>query len=1679
MKTLIYLLCTVLLTTTLYAAEPLFVDFGTSASPVRSGYEAYTASHEQPATFTTQSYSAFGTTIRITPTWAAGASAAAMQMIDRGTEAYEDATEALMQDWIGTDTRSAGDPMMLTISGLPAGTYNWTSYHHDTEASTMGQFDVTVHDANGPELTTNVQISGNAVTTLDGVAKFVTTITSNGVDDVTVVFDQQGYTTAYNQAWFVMNGFVLERNDPCYNQAPQVNGDQAMLALVGKPVSVDVTVSDDGKPYVEGCDPAYPQPGTAYPLAFQWAQQSGSGTAVFTPSSADQQAVTVTFPLQGRYELSLDVSDAPAGVTDRKTTRYNITVEVVKPMCGDVNFNKVVNIDDLIILASQWLSSCIGDSYCADLDSSGLVTLADFSEIAENWLVTEAEVVINEFVASNGLSKFDGDGNSSDWIELYNQSSEAVSLDGWFLTDDPENLKKWSFPANTILPGEGYLVVFASGQSIHNYVDPAGYLHTNFALEKDGEYLAMVSPNGQVVHEYSPFYPPQETDISYGLWYDLYRYFATPTPGGANSDAFLGFTDKPNYSYERGFYDEPFTLDITSDTPGAFIHYTLDGSEPTEQHGLLYDPNSPLQISTTTVVRSTAIKPGYRPGNTKTATFIFIEDAAQQPTDPEGWPDNWGSEPAQYSGPAIPEIFADYEMDPRVVNNTLPGYSVQEALMDIPSVSIAMEPDEFIGPEDGHGLWANPLITTEYKCSIEYIPVDGSDDFQEDCKVENHGFSSRYPQRMQKHNLRLTFTSEFGASKLKHPLFPDSPVETFNQLILRAFSTDSWALVSWGDGSRYRPNDSQYIREVWMKKSLRDMGQPSSYGSYVHLYVNGLYFGLFDLTESVDEAFCEEHFGGKQEDWTAAKDFSGVPAYWNTLLSTDVSTVAGYEQSLNYIDIENFADYMLLHFYADCEDWPHHNGIVANNTVSGDGKMRFFAWDQEISLDSHGKASEKINNSNGAGAIFQKMRTSEEFRLLFADRVYKHCFNNGALSIFGSQNRYLEIANRIDKAIVAESARWGDTQMSTSYGSTIVQPNPLDDINHKLYPPVPNGPNYYFTREGSWAVERDNVINNYIPAIHNTNNWYAIVNLFRDNNLYPAIDPPAFYISGILQHGGYADTDEVLTMTNPNGRGTIYYTTDGSDPRLPGGALNTASATSYSGAITLSRSTIVKARIKSDTIWSALAQATYAVGPVAENLRISELMYHPADPNAEFIELLNVGDEPINLNMVSFTRGADYVFGDVTLQPGQYTVIVEDSTAFSNRYGGGLSIAGQYTGKLDNDGDRIRFKDAVGMEIQDFRYDDDWHELTDGFGFSLTMVNPASTDPNGWDRKSGWRSSLAEGGTPGAAPQTALPAGSIVINELLAHSHNGTDWIELHNTTDQGINIGGWFLSDDNSDPNVIRKYEIPPDTVIAAGGYQVFVQATSFGNLSQPIEKRFGLSEGGETVYLYSASNGQVTGFYQTEENFDASETDVTFGRYEKSELSGGYDFTRMLQATQGGSNSGPRIPDIVITEIFYNPPQGPDYEFIELHNRSGHSVTLMSQATTETSPGVFVTENLPWRLEGTGYEFPDNTVIDPGEYIIIAKNPAMYSSLTCDVYGPYDGKLDNGGEQIEIQIPGDQEYGKNRYWIPIEKIDYDDEAPWPTTPDGNGDSLHRIDVELYGRDYSNWNAQSPSPGN
>lgn len=436
----------------------------------------------------------------------------------------------------------------------------------------------------------------------------------------------------------------------------------------------------------------------------------------------------------------------------------------------------------------------------------------------------------------------------------------------------------------------------------------------------------------------------------------------------------------------------------------------------------------------------------------------------------------------------------------------------------------------------------------------------------------------------------------------------------------------------------------------------------------------------------------------------------------------------------------------------------------------------------------------------------------------------------------------------------------------------------------------------------------------------------------------------------------------------------------------------------------------------------------------------------------------------------------------VYLDAGESVVLVKNRTAFESHYGTDLNIAGEYEGSLDNGGESLKLEDYTNSTILEFHYDDAWYDITDGKGFSLTIKDPGNSVLDSWDSKNAWRPSLYSGGSPGKEDTGVIPEiGSIVINEILAHSDADFDWIELHNTTDVDINIGGWFLSDNNNDDPNRMKYEIPP-TNVPGGGYVVFYENLHFGNPSDPgCHVPFALSENGETVYLQSGQDGVLTGYYE-EEKFGASERDIAFGRYRKS--TGTVNFVPMSANTPGSANVYPKVGPIVITEIMYHPAMNVDAEYVELLNNSESPVTLYDFET-----------NQPWRFvddadnPGLEYYFPMDppVTIAHNEKILLIKNTdafkreygqASLDGITC--YEWIDGSLSNGGEKPELQMPGDMDESMKRYYIRVDRVSYEDIFPWPTEPDGTGQSLVKKpgSINLYGNDVINWQALTPTPG-
>ena len=140
---------------------------------------------------------------------------------------------------------------------------------------------------------------------------------------------------------------------------------------------------------------------------------------------------------------------------------------------------------------------------------------------------THGQVLISEFMAENKETLADQDGNFSDWVEIYNSGTSGVNLSGWALTDDPTRQSRWTFP-NTNLAANGFLVVFATGTNRTVLGEP---LHANFKLSANGEYLALLRPDGSVASEFGPAFPEQFPDFSYGIAQNV----TTNTLVGANA----------------------------------------------------------------------------------------------------------------------------------------------------------------------------------------------------------------------------------------------------------------------------------------------------------------------------------------------------------------------------------------------------------------------------------------------------------------------------------------------------------------------------------------------------------------------------------------------------------------------------------------------------------------------------------------------------------------------------------------------------------------------------------------------------------------------------------------------------------------------------------------------------------------------------------------------------------------------------------------------------------------------------------------------------------------------------------------------------------------------------------------------------------------------------------------
>ncbi len=600
--------------------------------------------------------------------------------------------------------------------------------------------------------------------------------------------------------------------------------------------------------------------------------------------------------------------------------------------------------------------------------------------------VYSKHIVINEFMSDNNLTIEDNFGNSSDWIEIFNQDTIAINLKDYCLSDDPDNLLKWRFPEIIIKHNE-FLIVYASSlELLSNDIN----VHTNFKISADGEELFLSDPSGTLVD--SILAVCLNGDKSYGRKPDgstTWNYFDFATPGRSNNQS-----NSLNFSHNRGYYAEPITLTIGSETDDS-VYYTFDGNEPTHT-SYLY--TTPLQL-----------------GYLDTVSNCFSEIPTTQDVDAKKM-DKW--EPPQGVVTKVHTLrcrsYHNREPSSPIYSQT---YFIESTVMEhysMPLISLITPPKGLFDDSLGiyvPGIYANPNnpwtgnfykkgIEWERPVHIEYFETDGNVGFYQDAGLRIHGCSTR--KRPQK-SLRLIARNEYGKRYFKYQLLPQKNVTEYKRFILRTPMSKYY-------GSKFK---DAFIHHV-----MRDLDIEVQDYRPVIVFLNGEYWGIHNLRDYIDEHYLAALYEGIDKDKinilsNNSQIKEGTNFYYNQLInyinSHDLSVQKNYEYVKTKIDINNYIEYMLTVMFCANTDWPGNNILYWQPDNNGKWRWILNDLDQgfrnpEIDMFRFATATDgpSFPNPPWSTLLFRKLLENAEFVQEFiciGDKLLNTTFSEDSIMI--------------------------------------------------------------------------------------------------------------------------------------------------------------------------------------------------------------------------------------------------------------------------------------------------------------------------------------------------------------------------------------------------------------------------------------------------------------------------------------------------------------------------------------------------------------------------------------------------------------------------------------------------------------------------------------------------------
>jgi hypothetical protein len=604
----------------------------------------------------------------------------------------------------------------------------------------------------------------------------------------------------------------------------------------------------------------------------------------------------------------------------------------------------------------------------------------------------KAQVIINEYSASNLTQFVDNHSDYEDWIELYNTAPFPMPLGGFHLSDDSTNILKYTIPAAVVVPANGFVRFWCSGRdnySTNNY-------HTNFRLtqtKNSKEQIVFSDPTGIVLDSLSlnktqVGHSRGRTTDGAGTW----SIFTNPSPNTSNnfSTPYSRYADKPDFSVGAGFYPPPIIVILTNTEPGSTMRYTTDGSLPTLTSPIC---STGVLISTTSVLKAITWSPD----------------------------------------PNVLPSFVEYQTYFMNVSHTLPIISIAASQLT---------------------TLANGSGSLEPKGTFEYFDTAGVR------KANTYGEFNRHGQDswvLSQRSLDFISRDEMGYNhSIEEKLFEYSPRENFQRIILRAAGDDNYPA-----DHRQANLGSAHVRDAYIhmlaKKGGMNLDVRNAEKAIV--YLNGAYWGVYDIRENPDEHDYTEYYYGQDkynlqyiETWgntwaeyggpTALSDWAALYSY---IMTNSMANAANYNYVNNLYDGTSLVDYVIANAMTVCSDWLNYNtgwwrGMDSTGTHR---RWGYILWDNDATFGHYINYTGIPNTSayadicdpegltttnsdpEGHIQVLNRLRQNPDFNQFYISRIID--LWNTVFSCDNMIGQLDSIVAKLDPEMSAHANRWNGT----------------------------------------------------------------------------------------------------------------------------------------------------------------------------------------------------------------------------------------------------------------------------------------------------------------------------------------------------------------------------------------------------------------------------------------------------------------------------------------------------------------------------------------------------------------------------------------------------------------------------------------------------------------------------